>query len=60
MMTMEAQALQAGDVYTADDGETWRTVKVVRMARRGTRVVVIDTEGKEHVHASETTLVVRI
>ena len=59
MLEFNATALNAKDEFTIDNGETWHTVKVVREARRGTRVVVITTEGKELILKSDQQVIVK-
>ncbi len=60
MMTMPAKSLQAGDRFTDDDGESWVTVKAVREADRGRKVVVIDAGGWQHIFHHEHEVVVEV
>lgn len=59
MIEYAATSLQVGDEFTRDNGETWHTVKVCRLARRDTRVVVINTDGKEVILKSDELVIVK-
>jgi hypothetical protein len=48
MLEVDAITLSDGDEFTKDDGETWITAKVIRVSDAGKRVIVIDTNNKEH------------
>lgn len=62
MMTMPASSLQAGDVFTDDNGETWHKIVRVTLANRGERVIVIskwETVPAEHIFKSDAEVVVK-
>lgn len=59
MFEIKAEALQAGDDFTVDDGATWLKVNVVRRHKNAKRVVVVDNKGKERTFKYEDGVVVR-
>ncbi len=60
MLEVEATSLTDGDEFTKDNGETWLTAKLVRVSDRGNRVIVIDTNNKEHMLKLEQMVIVRV
>jgi len=54
-----ASSLVAGDEFTVNDGETWHIAKVIREARRGTRIVVITREDREVILKSDDQVIVK-
>ena len=60
MLEVAATALTEGEEFTKDQGETWLKVKVVRTSDRARRVIVIDTNGKEHQLRFTQMVIVRV
>lgn len=59
MVEFPASSLVAGDEFTTDDGATWVQVKVVRMADRDRKVVVIGLDDKERILKSDHLVIVK-
>ncbi len=59
MVELQASFLMSHDEFTVDQGETWHKIKVVRDAKRGTRIVVITTNDREFIFKSDDLIITK-